>query len=108
MKILMLSGDPEVLKKESTARLRMTEYAYMFDSLHIIALTGTASSNEYSGNLFLYPAYARNKLLRRLRGFVIARRVLLQGRFDVLTVQGPDEFGLLGYFLAKIFRVPFQ
>ena len=106
MKILMFSTDPSILRHGSPAYERMREYARALGELHIV-LPGNGEETKEDGNLFIHPARG-DGILGRLHCYGIAKKILLQSRFDVITVQGPDEVGLTGYLLAKKFGLPFQ
>lgn len=118
MKILMISSDPQILILNTEARMRMEEYASLFQELHVVVLGrgGTQSHQPHyrgeasivGGNLFLYSAGGGMVFTRMLRGWMIGRALAARIRFDVVSAQGADETGLVGFFTARASRVPFQ
>lgn len=80
----MISADPRVKVSGSESAARMTEYAKLFDALHIVVLA--------RGRIFAAWREAR----------------ALRGQYDLITAQGADETGMLAYVLSRISRVPFH
>jgi len=108
MKILMISGDPQILVRGTQARVRMEEYAALFAELHIVVIGSGPRGDEQSGNLFLYDASGRNAAARVWRAWRRCRALAEKKHFDVITAQGADETGLAGFFAARVSRIPFQ
>ena len=106
MKVLMFSTDPSTLYYQSHVYHRMAEYAKLLGELHIVA-PGTEYGMGGNDNLFLHPT-GRSRIRGFLRFYRIAGDLLDHGKFDVISVQGPDEVGLIGYILARRSRIPFQ
>lgn len=105
MNVLMFSTDSSILKPGAPARKRMEKYASALGSLHIlVAGEGESSANS---NLFVYPV-SGPRALQLLRYWRFAASLLRRGRFDVVTVQAPDEVGIVGFFIARRFSIPFQ
>lgn len=107
MKILMLSGDPHILEEGTEVRERMRQYAGLFDELHIIVSTSIKTAVVRTPPLFLYGA-SGNSFLRLFRMYHIARSLMQETKIGIVSAQGADEFGLIGFFLARRFRIPLQ
>ncbi len=107
MRVLMFSTDPEVLTRGSKVHDRMAEYADTFGELHIVVLARRGNSSVHR-NLFVYPAAAAWGSVRLFRAWRIGRRLCRRGQFEVLTVQSPDEIGIIGLLLARRFRIPLE
>lgn len=104
----MLSGDSDILEHTSDARKRMEEYADLFDELHIVTMASRYTPPFNRHNLFLYTAYARLAVVRRFVLYKKARALCRVHAFDVITVQSPDEVGIIGLILKWRFAVPLQ
>jgi len=107
MNILMLSKDPKIFELESEARSRMREYAEVLGRLEIIVPVAGNCKEYSSGGLFLHPVEG-GFLISRLKIYKKALELCRLNKFDVITVQGPDDIGLIGYFIAKKFKIPLQ
>lgn len=107
-KVLMVSGDPNILQETSSARKRMEEYAGLFDELHIVVMVPRRAAFLHQQNLLLHPVYARSAFLGRCALYKKARELCRTHRFDVITVQSPDEIGIIGLLLKWQFGVPLQ
>lgn len=108
MKALMFSNDPNILVDGTEAQRRMQRYALRCEELHIVVLTTALCQKRRIGNLFCYPASSRHGLIRRLRAWLVARRLCKTASFALISVQAPDELGLAGYLVSRRFHVPLQ
>ncbi|MEK7561107.1 MAG: glycosyltransferase family 4 protein [Patescibacteria group bacterium] len=115
MKVLMLSSDPNILVEGTEAHERMRWYGTTFDELHIAVLTKLSFVSQKTSyevklrkKLILYPVAARWRIVGFCRLYRMMRRVVPVARPDVITAQGPDEIGLIGYLVARRFRIPLQ
>lgn len=107
MRVLMLSQDPNIIKPSGEAHLRMLEYTKLFDELHIMVTVNDSDIFLPSGNLFIY-ALSGVFPLNFLRIITQGYKILCKRRIDVISVQAPDEYGLIGFLLSKLFDVPLQ
>ncbi len=109
MNILMLSEDPAIVVPGSEPRERVREYARVCGEMTVVVLTADAAARGGAmGCLTWYVAVARSPFLRRWRAFHLVRNICRRGKIDVLTVQAPDEMGLLMYVCARVYRIPLQ
>lgn len=107
MKILMISTDPGILDPHSSVSDRMWFYASALDELHIVVVADGVLSEPVRGNLFVYPA-SGSFFIRFARAVREVRRIARDRFIDVVSVQSPDELGLLTYFGIHKYKVPFQ
>lgn len=107
MKILLLSTDPGILDPHSPVSDRMQFYASALDELHIVVAANGALSQPVRGNLFVYNA-SGSLFIRFMRAVREVRRIIRDRFIDVVSVQSPDELGLLIYFATRNCRVSFQ
>lgn len=118
MKVLMISTDRKILEKNSEVRQRMIEYGELTNELHIIVFNKYNANNanvipivRIANNVFVYPTNSGNKWLY-VRDAVkigeeIIRKLKVESRW-LITAQDPFECGLVGYRIAKKFRIPLQ
>ena len=104
MKILMLSEDKTICIAGSSAERRMGLYARLFDELHIVVLAGGDGANAKIGNLFIYATGGDNGVSRRWHMYRVASRIASHVRPDVVSAQGPDEIGLIAYWISRRHR----
>ena len=108
MKVLMFSTDPEALVQGSGVERRMAEYADALGELHVVVLARRGRTVSQEKNLFLYPAAASLGVIRLFYAWRIGRMLCRRRRFDVISVQSPDEIGIVGFLLSRRFRIPLQ
>ncbi|MDP3771778.1 MAG: glycosyltransferase family 4 protein [bacterium] len=110
MNILMLSEDPVLAVPGSEAHERVREYARVCGEMTVVVLTADAAVRGMGAmdSLTWYAAAARSPFLRRWRAFRMVRTLCRRRRFDALTVQAPDEMGLLMYLFARVYGIPLQ
>lgn len=111
MKVLSISTDRNIFKKESAVRARMIEYGSLFDELHIIVFTNKKFNDEQiSSNVWIYPTNSWSRWFYIRNAVRIGSRVIRNRRFektkDVITAQDPFETGLSGLKLKKLFGLP--
>lgn len=107
MKVLMLSMDKKILINGSEARERMKKYAKFFD-LHSIVMTDQGAMDSIGQGLFLYPAFGTNFLSQRISLFIRAKKICQRNKFDLVSCQSPDEIGLIGWLISKLFGISLQ
>ena len=107
MKILMLSGDNEIMNKQSEVYERMKAYANLCDELHIVVLGGEHNAQHSRGNLFIY-CISGNKIMQRVGAYCIVRSIAKRQHIDVITAQSPDELGLIAYLVARLHGTKLQ
>lgn len=108
MRILMLGSDSNVLVEGTEAHERMRRYASVFEELHVVVMTSQVQPEVRRGNLFLNPAYSNSGIGQRWRLYAVARAVCRAARPNIVSVQSPDEIGLIGLLLTKKFKMPLQ
>jgi len=103
MNVLFISNDPSIFLEESSARLRMREYAEAVSkiggTLHVLS-AGNVTENFVEGSLHLYARQAT----RVMRVFVLtsqAKKILRNTQIDVVSCQDPFEHGLIGLLAVR-------
>ncbi|MDO8561381.1 MAG: glycosyltransferase [bacterium] len=108
MRILQIGADRSrrgILYRGTPAFMRQEAYAKQFGNLDIIALSLRSDGAEIidAGALRVYPTNAASKLSYFSRAMQIARTL---PKPAVVSVQDPFETGLLGWRIARKFKVP--
>lgn len=104
----MVSTDRNIFDENSEVRQRMIEYGKFAEELHIIVFTEKNFRVENIGNVFLYPTNSRNKLFYIFDAIKIGKKILVASGQWLITSQDPFEAGLVGWRLAKKFKLPLQ
>ena len=94
-----------ILYPDSTAHARQEAYAKLLGALDIIAfsLESDAAGPTEAAALSITPTRSASKLRWGWDALAIGKT---RPRPDVVSVQDPFETGLVGYFLARHFKVP--
>jgi glycosyltransferase involved in cell wall biosynthesis len=108
MKVLMVGGDPNILRPGSDARKRIENYARILGELHMVVVSKKSGETERSDALFLYAAGARFPIFRMVLAYRTMRRLAKKVGFNVLSVQAPDEIGFLAFLVSREFSIPLQ
>jgi glycosyltransferase involved in cell wall biosynthesis len=87
MRVLMISGDSDVLDPNSAAGKRTEEYRRILGELEVLLCFGSIKSF--------------------IAGFWKGRAMLERKAFDAITAQSPEHW-LLAWLFSRMFRVPWQ
>lgn len=97
-----------MFEKGSAVRTRLLEYGRLADELHVIVFAKRSlqlREEQVEPNIFLYPTNARTRWGHLCAARKRARSLKKNGiGIDVVTTQDPFEAGLVGYFIARMFR----
>lgn len=107
MKILMISGDNEIMNETSGVHARMRAYAELCDELHIVALGGERDITHPYKNLFLH-SLSGGKISQRVKAYRTAWSIAARGSIDIVTAQSSDELGLIAFLVARLRRARLQ
>lgn len=105
MKVLNLSLDKSILDKNSKTAKRIIEYGELVDGYAIVVPDKDHKEIRLSGKVFVYGSGGSNKIFKLINIYRVAKKLLKQGKFDVITVQDQYYLALIGLFLAKKFRI---
>lgn len=111
MKVLSISTDRNIFKKESAVRARILEYGNLFEELHLVIFSKARSfkKEQIASNVWIYPTNSWTKWRYIENAIKIASRVMRERNFesanDVITVQDPFETGVVGAKLKKNFKI---
>jgi glycosyltransferase involved in cell wall biosynthesis len=103
MRVLSIGTDKAVFDASSSARARQSAYATQLGQLDIVVAIKRPLSAVREEHLSVYPAASSFPFIRAMRVYRVACALT---KPDVVSVQDPFEVGLIGYFVARHFRVP--
>lgn len=107
MKILSIGTDKKLFEEKSTVRARMIEYGKLFGEMHIIVFAQKNFQAQISENVFVYSTNSVSKLFYIFDAIRLGKKILCFGNFQ-LTCQDPFETGIVGWWLAKKFKLPLE
>ena len=107
MKILMISGDNEIMNEQSAVHARMKAYAELCDELHIVVLGGEHDVAHPYKNLFFH-SLSGNKIIQRVKAYRIARSIVARRSIEIVTAQSPDELGFIAFMVARSLKIRLQ
>ena len=114
MQVLSLSTDAEILRPNSPVAARMAAYAAHVDALHIIVYTKMHETGpacvQLAPKLFVYPTRtpARSAFFRVAYDRAVAIVDAAPTATWVLTTQDPFETGLVGAWIHRKYKMPWQ
>ncbi len=114
MQVLSLSTDAEILRPNSPVAVRMAAYAAHVDALHIVVYTkiqeAGPASLQLAPKLFVYPTRtpARSAFFRVAYDRAVAIVDAAPTATWVLTTQDPFETGLVGAWIHRKYKMPWQ
>ncbi|MBX4195811.1 glycosyltransferase [Candidatus Parcubacteria bacterium] len=109
LKVLMVSGDRQILKPGSAVSARMKEYGGLVGELHIVLLSDKSHGlreTKISDNVWVYPTNSSNRFLRPLDAVKIGEKIAKDK--SLITTQDPFECGWAGMRLKGKFGIPLE
>lgn len=105
MKILSLGLDNLVLDPQSSVAERVTEYGQMVDQYFVVVPDGEKKEQNLSDKVKVFGSGGVNKISRLFRTCRLARKLIRENKFDVITVQDQYYLALVGWRLAREFKI---
>lgn len=105
MKILSLGLDSTILDKDSKLAERARFYAEHLEKYVVITPAKEDSEIKLSDNARAYGVAAGNKIKILKAFFSLAKKILSNEKFDIISVQDQYFVGLVAYILAKKFKL---
>ena len=105
MRILNLSLDSSILDKNSNLSQRIVEYGNLVNNYIVVVPDKNYKEIRLSEKVFVYGSGGGNKIFKLFNVYKTAKKLLKQGKFDVITVQDQYYLALIGLFLAKKFKI---
>lgn len=104
MKILMISGDRNILKPDSAVAGRMVLHGRAVDEIHII-IPCEGEHIQLGTNVFVHPT-GTSKITSRISSIVRTGKTMAD--IHLITAQDPFEYGIAGLRLGKMFNAPVE
>src|SRR3989344_4360354 len=105
MKILNLSLDKSILDRNSKTARRIVEYGDLADSYIVVVPDKDYKEIRLSEKVFVYGSGGNNKIFQLINVYRVAKKLLKNGKFDLITVQDQYYLALVGRILAKKFKI---
>lgn len=105
MRILSLGLDNSVLNKSSALVKRVIEYGALVEKYTVIVPSLKKEKVKLSEKATAYGVYGFNKLWQFIKIYRIAVKLLWAEKYDIITVQDQYYLALIGYLLAKKFKL---
>jgi len=105
MKILSLGLDNSILDKTSALASRVIEYGNLVGKYIVVVPGQTNEEMELSEKVRVYGVGGAGKLVRFWRLYQMVKKLLLEEKYDVITVQDQYYLALIGVRLSKKFKV---
>ena len=105
MKILSLGLDNSILDKNSSLASRVVEYGQLVEKYVIVVPCSKYQEEELSAKVKVYGSGGANKLIRLLKVYQLAKKILAEEKYDLITVQDQYYLALIGWRLAKRFNL---
>lgn len=105
MKILSLGLDNSILNKTSALAQRIIEYGGLVEKYTVIVPNQRNEKIELSDEVKAYGSGGGNKLRQFIKIYNIAKKLLREEKYDVMTVQDQYYLALVGVLLVKKFKL---
>ncbi len=105
MKILSIGLDNSILDKTSALAGRVVEYGGLVEKYTVIVPNKKNEKIELSEKAMAYGSGGNNKLAQFIKIFNLAKKLLLEEKYDIITVQDQYYLALIGLCLAKKFKI---
>lgn len=105
MNIISIGLDAKTLDKESVVAIRNRAYGEIVDSYSIVVPAKETQVVALSNSAIVYGVGGSNKLVQLFGVFTTARRLIKEGKCDVITTQDTYYLGLIGVILSSLYHV---
>lgn len=108
MKIFCIGSDDSAFEKNSALRKRLKDLSGLIEKYDIIESGKIHGKEAIAENMTAYGVNAKgflNKILSFFRIYFLSKKLLAQGKYDVITVQDQYYLGLIGWLLARKFKI---
>ncbi len=115
MNLLMISGDTSLAMDDKEkvigdTKKRHVLYGKYLSQIHIVVFSRkeqNLSARKLSENVVVYPTSSR-KFFALWDAYRIAKNICQENKIDMVTVQSPFLYPLVGYMLKKRLGIPFN
>ena len=105
MKILSLGLDNSILDKTSALAGRVIEYGELVDKYSVIAPNKKLEKVELSLKVSVYGSGGANKIFQLVKIYYLSKNILRSEKHDIITAQDQYYLALIGFILAKKFKI---
>lgn len=108
MKVVAISLDPNVLDSKSVASLRNKLYGEIVEGYRVVVHHTKDAILELSERTTVYGVGGTFKVVRLFRVALLLRKLIKEGKCDVITSSDPYFFSFVAYVLAKLYHIGFE
>lgn len=108
MKVVAISLDPKVLDSNSATSYRNRLYGEITDGYSVVVHDKKDSILELSEKVTVYGVGGAIRAIRLARVALLLRKLVKEGKCDVITSSDPYYFSLVAYVIARIYHVGFE
>ncbi len=105
VKVLSFSLDNSLLNRPSALAGRVIEYGGLVLKYTVIVPSPKNEKIQLSEKVKAYGSGGRNKLAQLIKIYLAANKLLRQEKYDIITVQDQYYLALLGWLMAKKFKL---
>jgi glycosyltransferase involved in cell wall biosynthesis len=105
MKIISLGLDNSALNKNSALAKRLAKYGDLAEIFLVIVPGAEKTRVQLSERAGVYSSGGGNKLTQLVKIYSLAKRILREEKYDVITVQDQYYLALIGFILSKQFKI---
>ncbi len=105
MKILTLGLDNSILDKNSSLAKRVLEYADLVESYIVIVPNSEYKKIDISSKAKIYGSSGGGKINKLIKIYSLAKKIIKEGKIDVISVQDQYYLAFIGYLLSKKFKI---
>ena len=101
MKILALGLDNSILNKASNLAVRVIEYGNLVEKYNVIVPSAKKEEISLSEKVIAYGSGGGNKLMQFFKIYNLAKKILREEKYNIITVQDQYYLALIGLCLVK-------
>ncbi len=108
MNVLIISLDKSLFETNSKSQERFKEYLYLCKNLFVIVFTLKDYDTIKINNLTIIATASKNKFFYLIDAFKLSKKIINESKIDLIVTQDPFDTGIIGWFLKKKFKIPWQ
>ena len=100
-----MGNDEKILEVGSVSQQRVAAYGALVKQLHILIFSAKKVPAQQIGNVFIYSSGGCCRLLALLKGYFLAKKIIVQNQIDLVSTQDPFESAQVAFWLKKRYVV---
>ena len=108
MRVLNLSLDNLILDSRSAVAGRVLEYGELVEKYFVIVPNKNSSEQKLSEHVQVFGSGGSNKIIQLFKTCLLARKLIREEKFDIITVQDQYYLALVAWRLILEFKLPFE